>query len=158
MKILITGATGMIGQALVQHLAHDHELTLVGRTREKITKLFSDQYSILTWDELKSQSEDQLKRIDIIINLAGENIGEKRWSPDQKQKILNSRITATKTIAGLCAKLGEEAPIFFGEMGDELLLKGQRVKSEKLLEAGFHFQYTQIDNALQFLFKKNSKI
>lgn len=48
--------------------------------------------------------------------------------------------------------------LLFGEMGDELLLKGQRVKSEKLLQAGFHFQYTKIDTALQFLFKKNSKI
>ena len=87
MKILIAGATGMIGQALVQHLTHNHELILVGRAREKITRLFSDEYSILTWDELKSQTEDQLKSLDVIINLAGENIGEKRWSSDQKQKM-----------------------------------------------------------------------
>ncbi|MDP1573772.1 MAG: TIGR01777 family oxidoreductase [Coxiellaceae bacterium] len=309
MNILITGATGMIGQALVSHLSKQHQLTLLGRTHEKITQLFSNRYAILTWDDLNSHSEDQLKNIDIIVNLAGENIGEKRWSYDQKQKILNSRVTATKAISELCASLGENAPrilnaggvgiygfskesdpantyftekstismnpdcflttvgnawenalsfaeknnvktvkmrfgvvlsnqggalqkmlpafrfglgavlgngkqpfswvvlddlvraidfiiskpditgavnivspgvttqgdfakslarslhrpcflrmpesivrLLFGEMGNELLLKGQRVKSEQLLQMGFQFQYTQIDQALQFLF------
>ena len=40
-------------------------------------------------------------------------------------------------------------PLLFGEMGEELLLQGQSVKSEKLLQHGFQFQFDTIDRALQ---------
>lgn len=110
MKIMITGATGLIGKALVAHFSNQHELTLVGRTREKIQSQFSDRYSIVTWDELKTSGKTTIQHQDIIINLAGENIGIKRWSTSQKQKIINSRVDATRTIAELCSPLGQHSP------------------------------------------------
>lgn len=42
--------------------------------------------------------------------------------------------------------------LLFGQMGDELLLHGQFVKSEKLLQAGFSFQYENISQVLQSFF------
>ncbi|MCX7124264.1 MAG: TIGR01777 family oxidoreductase [Gammaproteobacteria bacterium] len=110
MRIIIGGATGMIGKALVNHLSKTHELILLGRSREKITSFFSNQYPILTWDDLKSLNEDFLKNTDVIINLTGENIGDKRWSLLQKEKIIASRVNATKILSELCAKLGEKSP------------------------------------------------
>ena len=110
MKILIAGATGMVGKALVLHLSRQHQLTLLGRNREKLISHFSDQYPILTWDDLRLFNEVYLKSFDVIINLAGENIGEKRWSFSQKQKIINSRVQTTKLLAELCSKLGEKSP------------------------------------------------
>lgn len=105
MNILITGATGLIGTALVNHFSKQHELTLVGRSRKKMQSKFSDQYTIVTWDELKNQGEATIQNQDIIINLAGENIGAKRWSKTQKQKIIESRVHATRCIAEICARL-----------------------------------------------------
>ena len=111
MKIMITGATGLIGKALVAHFSNQHELTLVGRMREKIRSQFSNHYSIVTWDELKTYSETIIKHQDVIINLAGENIGAKRWSASQKQKILDSRVDATRYIANICAHLDKSPRI-----------------------------------------------
>ncbi len=110
MKIMITGATGLIGKTLVAHLSKKHECILVGRTRKKIHATFSNRYRILTWDDLKISNEDLLKEVDVIINLAGENIGDRRWSLSQKEKILNSRVNASKILANLCEKLGEKSP------------------------------------------------
>ena len=62
---------------------------------------------MLKWTlKVKEDLQDQ----DIIINLAGENIGAKRWSTSQKQKIINSRVDATRIIADLCAQLGTRSP------------------------------------------------
>lgn len=105
MKIMITGATGLIGTALVNHFSKQYKLTLVGRSHEKMHSQFSDQHTIVTWDELKNQGETTIQNQDIIINLAGENIGDKRWSKEQKQKIIESRVQATRCIAEMCARL-----------------------------------------------------
>ncbi|MDP1574991.1 MAG: TIGR01777 family oxidoreductase [Coxiellaceae bacterium] len=110
MKILIAGASGMIGNALVLYLSKQHQLILLGRKRDKLASQFSNQYPILTWDDLSLLNQDFLKSIDVIINLAGENIGERRWSFSQKEKIINSRVNATKKLAELCSMLGENSP------------------------------------------------
>lgn len=47
--------------------------------------------------------------------------------------------------------------LFFGQMGEELLLKGQRVRPKRLLDAGFNFNYATIDAALTHLFSKEKK-
>ncbi|OGT38748.1 MAG: TIGR01777 family protein [Gammaproteobacteria bacterium RIFCSPHIGHO2_12_FULL_37_14] len=105
MNILITGATGLVGSALVNHFSNEHQLTLVGRSREKMQSKFSSQYTLFTWSELKHQREKCIQHQDIIINLSGENIGDKRWSETQKQKIIESRVDATRLIAEICARL-----------------------------------------------------
>lgn len=110
LKIMITGATGMIGSALVAYMQDQHTLTLVGRSYDKIRAHFSDRHAIVTWDKLKTQGETFIHSQDVIINLAGENIGDNRWSASQKEKIINSRTDATGCIAKMCASLGKNAP------------------------------------------------
>lgn len=110
MKILITGATGMVGAALVESLAKKHTLTLVGRSAEKLKSKFSDHHSIVTWDDLKLFGKKIIENQDVIINLTGENIGQKRWSLEQKKIILKSRLDATRLIANLCSPLGKNSP------------------------------------------------
>ncbi len=135
MKIMITGATGLIGKALVAHFSN-HELTLVGRTREKIRSHFSDRHSIVTWDELKTFGETHVQHQDVIINLAGENIGAKRWSTAQKQKIVDSRVDATRTIAALCASINHPPRILnasavgvYGFSNDEIFTEKSALKN-----------------------------
>lgn len=107
MHILIGGATGLVGKRLYQTLANTHQLTLVGRDLQKIHALFGLEHAALTWDQLTAAD---LNKIDVIINLSGENIGASKWSPAQKQKIRDSRVDTTQRIARLCASLSDKKP------------------------------------------------
>ena len=98
MKILIAGASGLIGQALVAAWHDQHDIVVLGRDVGKLKKVFPKQAAI-TWAQLQSVEE-----FDVVINLAGANIGQGRWTAKRKQVILNSRVTATQQLAALCAK------------------------------------------------------
>jgi uncharacterized protein (TIGR01777 family) len=102
MKILIAGATGMVGKSLVEALKKDHTVVLLGRSIEKLKSCFPHE-AVMDWKTF-SALENPLKDIDVVVNLSGENIGEKRWNETQKQLILNSRVTATHMLATACAK------------------------------------------------------
>lgn len=87
MRILIAGATGMVGSALVAALKKDHDLMLVGRNEKKLLKKFPD-FKVFSWKSLTSFIEP----VDIVIHLAGENIGDAYWTEKVKRKLLDSRI------------------------------------------------------------------
>ncbi|WP_404390049.1 TIGR01777 family oxidoreductase [Pseudoalteromonas phenolica] len=93
MKILITGATGLIGSALCKLLADKHELIALTRNISKAKNTLPN--SIIALDNLKEVNFDDL---DAVINLAGEPIADKRWSAQQKQKIFQSRLSITEQI------------------------------------------------------------
>lgn len=93
MKILITGATGLIGSALCKLLDDKHELIALTRNINKAKNTLPN--SIIALDNLKDVNFDDL---DAVINLAGEPIADKRWSAQQKQKIFQSRLAITEQI------------------------------------------------------------
>lgn len=107
MKIIIFGASGMIGQALVEQLIKNHEITVVGRDKTKLNSIFKVIKNFASWEDVTAHF---LKDFNVIINLAGENIGAKKWDKKQKEKILQSRITTTSKIAELCGQLGKASP------------------------------------------------
>lgn len=114
MNILIAGGTGFIGQAMTHHfLADHHKITILGRSKEKITAIFSNKVDALTWEELNSAQLNIIQNTHLIINLTGASIGEHRWTPTRKKEILESRIQATTTLANLCAQLGKDSPPLF---------------------------------------------
>lgn len=88
MNILITGGTGFIGRALCSHLLKCGHI-LVVKTRN--TKKSSSNISYV--DQI-----DTSMHFDVVINLAGEPIANKRWSNIQKENIRSSRIDATKQL------------------------------------------------------------
>lgn len=113
MKIVIAGGTGFIGRALVDHyLAQNNDLMIIGRNKEKIATLFGDKVKALSWDDLNREGGKLLDGADLIINLSGANIGEKRWNKQRKQNILLSRIKSTETLARICAKLSRPPTLF----------------------------------------------
>lgn len=99
MKILIAGATGLVGRAFVNHFHNQYQFGFIGRNIAKINKTFDLSHESYDWPMIENNGANILKEYDAIINLSGENIGEKRWSDEQKKKILNSRVRATQLLA-----------------------------------------------------------
>ena len=99
-KIMICGATGLIGKALVSRLRRntDKQLILVGRDLTRISNIFGKSMTQLTWSQLNSTTLPDSYIPDTVINLAGENIGTFRWTPAKKNRISNSRISCLETL------------------------------------------------------------
>ncbi len=106
MKMVVSGATGFIGRPLVFHLASlGHDIVLLAR--KKPAGDFPANVSVSIWDgKTVADWRENLDDAEVIINLAGEPIGHKRWSVDQKKEIVESRINATKAIVKGIAMAG----------------------------------------------------
>ncbi|OOE95973.1 TIGR01777 family oxidoreductase [Salinivibrio sp. AR640] len=94
MKILITGGTGLIGQALIPRLLSEHQVTVLSRSVQKVTQCFAN--SVTPLERLDDLSH--LNDFDAVINLAGEPIADKRWSEQQKGIICTSRWGLTEKL------------------------------------------------------------
>lgn len=94
-NVLIIGGSGFIGQELSKQLLHlGYKIKHLSR---KINK--KNKFQSYVWDiKNKIIPKESLKNIDVIIYLAGEPIDKKRWTKNQKKKILLSRIEGTKLI------------------------------------------------------------
>jgi uncharacterized protein (TIGR01777 family) len=91
MNLLITGGTGFIGSALCARLLEEkHHIVVLSRHPEAI------KLPIKAVADLEQLTDDDI--FDIVINLAGEPIANKRWSDQQKQHIFSSRIDTTATL------------------------------------------------------------
>lgn len=111
MKILVAGGTGFVGRHLVHELLKRHDtVTILGRNKNKINKIYENKVAAITWQEIHIEN---LCNYEIIINLAGENLSEKRWTEKVKKEILESRCNTTEVLANLCATLGEKSPRLF---------------------------------------------
>src|ERR1700741_2564093 len=101
MKILIAGASGLVGSALIPVLeAEGAEVTRLVRS--------SPNPGEIEWHP-NSEFVDaiQLEGFDAAINLAGENIAEGRWTDEQKRKIRDSRVKGTRLLSEAFTKLGQ---------------------------------------------------
>jgi len=93
MNILITGGTGFIGSKLCSRLLeNNNEHYVVVMTRHPA----ETQENVDLVGDFSQIADDV--HFDVVINLAGEPIANKRWSDHQKQRITNSRIEATKNL------------------------------------------------------------
>jgi uncharacterized protein len=99
MKIAIAGATGFVGSRLVEQLqAQGHLVTILTRSPQQASNRFP-QAQIVGYNPLKSGDwQESISGCDVAINLAGEPIAEKRWTPAQKRAILESRQIGTQKI------------------------------------------------------------
>ena len=97
--VLIAGGSGLIGSALTQHLeARGFKVLKLTRSATQLNHLF--------WDPQANQIDTtQLDQFDILINLVGENIGSKRWTPKRKAQILSSRVQSTHFLSSLIPQM-----------------------------------------------------
>jgi len=97
MRVLITGATGLIGQAIVRQ-CHAQNIAVNFLTTRKSKLEASEHYKGFYWNPKKSEIDlDCFKDVSVIINLAGAPIA-KRWTPKQKRIVLESRLEGLKLL------------------------------------------------------------
>ncbi len=102
MNLLITGGTGFIGSALCSRLLEEkHNIIVLSRHPEAIKP------PIKAIADLEQLRDDDI--FDVVINLAGEPIANKRWSDQQKQRIFSSRIDTTEKLIAYLKK-SEQKP------------------------------------------------
>lgn len=91
-QVLITGASGFIGTRLTEYLL-SQDYAVIGLSRKKnLVSRHPDMQWISQLDELKSD------QIDYVINLAGESIGQGRWTADRKRQLIQSRVQSTENL------------------------------------------------------------
>ncbi len=105
MKFLISGGTGFIGSALCDHLSEQgHQIVVKTRKPESIAG------NMIGIDDLNQLATDT--RFDVVINLTGEPIANKRWTKKQKQKIVDSRINTTKELIEFLKNIQNKPALF----------------------------------------------
>ena len=97
MRVLITGATGLVGQAITNVL-HSKGIPVNYLTTSKDKITISEDFQGFYWNPSKGEIDlNCFKNVQAIINLAGANIA-KKWTPIHKKKVISSRVNSLKTL------------------------------------------------------------
>jgi uncharacterized protein len=131
MRVAVTGATGMIGTALVRALVgRGDEVTALSRNAERAGEALD--VPAATWADPKAEQPplDALRGRDAVVHLLGEVIAQ-RWSDEAKREIRDSRVLSSRNLVAGLGELGpEERPRvlvsgsgagWYGHRGDERL-------------------------------------
>ena len=126
-RIAITGASGMIGSALLGHLKSE------GHTVQRLVRRPVVSPDEVFWNPKTGEVDlAPLEGVDAVIHLAGANVGDKRWSKKYRAEILNSRLLGTNTIATAVGKLKPQVFIsssaigWYGETGNRSVTEDDR--------------------------------
>ncbi|HSP58465.1 MAG TPA: TIGR01777 family oxidoreductase [Halomonas sp.] len=129
MRVLVTGGSGFVGQRLCRRLKEaGHRLLVVSREPEQVRDRLPDgtdiRRSVLDFVDTPPQA---------VVNLAGESIAAHRWSDDQKERLIESRVNITRDLVMLCEQLGSSgshaprvmvsasAMGYYGDQGDRMV-------------------------------------
>lgn len=126
MKIVVAGGSGFIGEPLVRRLiAADHDVFVLSRSPDKVREGLG-----LRWDgRTQGPWSGEVATADAVINLAGENVGEGRWTEERKRKLVASRLDATGAIVQALRSaaprsrtlINASAVGYYGVRNDEIL-------------------------------------
>jgi uncharacterized protein (TIGR01777 family) len=129
MKILVTGSTGLVGNALVSALVKDgHTVCRLMRPESLVAGGTKDGFNV-AWNPATGELGGAAVGADAVVNLAGASIAGGRWSAGQKAMLRSSRIDTTRALVGALAKMNARPRVLvsasaigiYGNRGDELL-------------------------------------
>ena len=135
MKVVLAGATGFIGEPLVGALvAAGHEAAVLTRDPQEAPESLSSA-RFVAWDgrTVDPSWAKELDGAEAVINLAGANIGAKRWSDERRRELLESRVHSTGAIVAAMGEVpAERRPKvlvnasgidYYGDRGDETVVE-----------------------------------
>jgi uncharacterized protein (TIGR01777 family) len=132
-RIAVTGASGLIGSALVGYLKSQ------GHTVQRLVRRPAVSSEEITWDPIAGTVDmEALAGVDAVIHLAGAGVSDKRWTKKYKSEILNSRLLGTTTIAKAVAIVKPQVFIsasaigWYGESGNRAVIESDRVGDDFL--------------------------
>jgi len=133
MKILVTGATGLVGKHLLPRLIEiGHDVRVLSRDPVRAARDLALPCETYAWNpqtqDLTQALAPALEGVEAVIHLAGESVGIGRWTPEHKKKILESRTVSTRNLIHHLSKIPTlktficaSAIGIYGNRGDELL-------------------------------------
>lgn len=132
MRVGVTGSSGLIGTALCDALdARGDAVVRFVRSDARGVPARRRPGAVIRWNPALGQIDDldlpALDGLDAIVNLAGVGIGERRWTPQRREAILQSRVDATNLVMTLAARHGVAMVVnasaigYYGSRGDEIL-------------------------------------
>ncbi|KJR44702.1 Cell division inhibitor [Desulfosporosinus sp. I2] len=144
MNVLIFGGTGFVGRNLTEELlTNGYKVLVVTRNLQKTANDFGSKANIIEWDNHSPLSSiSELQDTDVVINLAGESIGNRRWSNSVKQEILTSRIRTTHAIVSAINNrtiqpkvlINASAVGYYGPRQDEVITEIEEAGSDFLAQ------------------------
>ncbi len=130
-KIVMTGATGLIGSNLAKTLiSRGFEISVFTRDVEKARSALPSAHNFVGWDYHKPQEwKNHFEDSYAIIHLAGANLAGKRFTESYKKKVRNSRIISTRNIVNAISVTKSKPAVFlcasginyYGDSGDRVL-------------------------------------
>ena len=132
-RIAVTGASGLIGSALVGYLKSE------GHTVQRLVRRATVAPDEIRWDPKTGYVDiEALRGVDAVIHLAGVGVGDKRWTKRFKSEILNSRLLGTTAIANAVAEVKPQVFIsasaigWYGDSGNRAVVESDSVGNDFL--------------------------
>jgi uncharacterized protein (TIGR01777 family) len=129
-RVLITGATGLVGSTLAAACARDGiGVGVLVRNAPRATAL-APRATLHPWDATRGPPPDAaFEGVDVVVNMMGESIAEGRWTDARKKALRDSRIVGTRALVdsmrGLAKKprllISASAAGYYGDRGGEIL-------------------------------------
>ena len=113
-KIIVTGATGLIGRKLCSKLLEQgNEITIFTRNPEAAKKVIRGAKEYVKWNYNNPEEwKDYFNETDSVIHLAGTNLGAKRWDYEFKKELFISRIESTRQLVNAIKKCEDKPKSF----------------------------------------------
>ena len=146
MHVLVTGSNGFVGEVLVNSLIRDgHRVTTLVRGEAPEVR----QINRIRWDPgADTMDLSTAGHVDAVVHLGGVGIAAKRWSPEHKAAIRNSRVHGTRLLSKAVAAMDPKPPVmvvasamgYYGDRGDDVLTEESGPGEGFLAEVGVEWE------------------